>query len=802
MKIKFKKEGEKLEIDNILPVIPLRDVVIYPNMVVPLLVGREASIAALEYGMLRDKLLLLAPQVESDITDPESEDLYEIGTVSRILQMVRLPNGTVKVLVEGIERATPLSYDDDGDYIKAHIELFPMKKGKGKKTEAIARRAMALFEEYVKLNKRLPDELLTTLQNVSGNDRLVYLISSHILLKLQDKVTLLEIPEIHEAFEGINRILVSEIEILKLERKIEGEVKSQVLKNQKEFYLQEQLKAIYKELGDVEEQGDEIIELQEKADKIGLPKEAREKAEKEIRKLSKMAPLSPEATVIRNYLDWVLGVPWKKKTKDNLSIEIATRILDEDHYGLEKAKERIIEYIAVLKLVGKMKGPILCFVGPPGVGKTSLARSIARALGRKFVRISLGGIRDEAEIRGHRKTYIGALPGRLLQAMKKAGSVNPVMLLDEVDKMNVDFRGDPSAALLEALDPEQNHVFSDHYLELDYDLSKVMFITTANVLYSIHPALKDRMEIIRLPGYLETEKLEIAKRFLIPKQLISHGLDLEKTCFTGKAINTIINMYTREAGVRNLEREISNICRKVAKKVAVKGKQRKMSIGEKEIYNLLGTTKYFEPELEKVDEIGLATGLAWTEAGGEILSIEVAVVPGKGDLKLTGKLGDVMKESAEAAMSYIRSRARLLGLSDSFHKKHDVHVHIPEGATPKDGPSAGISIATALISALLKVPVKRDVTLTGEITLRGRVLPIGGLKEKSVAALRAGAKTLVAPAKNKKDLDDLPPEVKKKMKIVLVNTMDDVLSIAIPGILARKRKGKKAAPGEDHVYPH
>jgi len=802
MKINLEKEGEKLSVDNVLPVIPLRDVVIYPNMVVPLLVGREASIAALEYGMLRDKLLLLVPQRESDITEPEPEDLYETGTVSRILQMVRLPNNTVKVLVEGIERATPISFDDDGDYIKAHIKLFPMKGGRGKKTEAIARRAMTLFEEYVKLNKRLPDELLTTLQNVTNNDRLIYLISSHILLKLSDKVALLEIPKIHEAFEEINRILVSEIEILKLERNIEGEVKSQVLKNQKEFYLQEQLKAIYKELGDVEEQGDEIIELQEKAEGVGLPKAVREKVDKEIKKLSKMAPISPEATVIRNYLDWILGIPWKKRTKDNLSIDIATRILDEDHYGLEKAKERIIEYIAVLKLVGKMKGPILCFVGPPGVGKTSLARSIARALGRKFVRISLGGIRDEAEIRGHRKTYIGALPGRLIQAMKKAKSVNPVMLLDEVDKMNVDFRGDPSAALLEALDPEQNNVFSDHYLEVDYDLSKVMFITTANVLYSIHPALKDRMEIIRLPGYLENEKVEIARNFLIPKQLESHGLDLEKTGFTVKAISTIINKYTREAGVRNLEREISNICRKVAKKVALKGRQSKMSIGEKEIYNLLGTTKFFESELGKVDEIGVSTGLAWTEAGGEILSIEVSIVPGKGSLILTGKLGDVMKESAQAAMSYIRSRSKLLGLADQFHKKYDAHVHIPEGAIPKDGPSAGIAIATALISALIKKPVKRDVTMTGEITLRGRVLPIGGLKEKSVAALRSGAKVLVAPAKNKKDLDDLPAEVKKKMKIVLVDTMDEVLSIAIPGISARKRKGKKVAPDGDHIYPH
>ncbi|MFQ6104389.1 MAG: endopeptidase La [Candidatus Glassbacteria bacterium] len=802
MKIKTEREGELLEIEDVLPVIPLRDVVIYPNMVVPLLVGREASIAALEDAMLNDKLLFLTPQLESEITDPEPSDLYDIGTVSRILQMVRLPNGTIKVLVEGIERATPLSFSTDKDFLKAHIELFPMSEERGKKIEAIARRAMTLFEEYIKLNKRLPDELLTSLQNVASNVRLMYLISSHILLKLPDKVALLEIPNLYKAFEAINRILVSEIEILKLERKIEGEVKNQVLKNQKEFYLQEQLKAIYKELGDVEDQGDEIIELQEKAEKVGLPREVREKAEKEIKKLSKMAPLSPEATVIRNYLDWILGIPWKKKTKDNLSVEDVARILDEDHYGLEKAKERIIEYIAVLKLVGKMKGPILCFVGPPGVGKTSLARSIARALSRKFVRISLGGIRDEAEIRGHRKTYIGALPGRLIQAMRKAGTINPVMLLDEVDKMSVDFRGDPSAALLEALDPEQNHVFSDHYLEVDYDLSKVMFITTANVLYSIHPALKDRMEIIRLPGYLENEKIEIAKRFLIPKQFKSHGLDDGKVHFTRNAISTIINRYTREAGVRNLEREISTICRKIAKKVAVKGSLRRIVIGEREIPKLLGISKYLEAELEKTDEVGVATGLAWTESGGEILSIEVSVVPGKGNLTLTGKLGDVMKESAEAALSYIRSRSKLLGLEDNFHKKYDVHVHIPEGATPKDGPSAGIAIATALISALIKHPVKRDVALTGEITLRGRVLPIGGLKEKSVAAMRAGANILIIPEKNRKDVEDLPPEVRKKMKIILVSVMDEVLSVAIPEITRREGKRKKVSAEGEHAYPH
>jgi len=705
-------------------------------------------------------------------------------------------------LSRGIERAIPVAYTQEKEYLNVQIELFSMGEKKGKKIEAIARRSMALFEDYVKFNNRLPEELLATLQNVSGNVRLLYLIASHLLLKLSDKVALLEIPTLYEAFEETNRIMVSEIEILKLEKKIEGEVKSQVLKNQKEFYLQEQLKAIYKELGDAEDQGDEILELQEKAEKVGLPKDVMEKAEKEIRKLSKMAPLSPEATVIRNYLDWILGIPWKKRTRDNLSIEEAERILDEDHYGLEKAKERILEYIAVLKLVGKMKGPILCLVGPPGVGKTSLARSIGRALGRKIVRISLGGIRDEAEIRGHRKTYIGALPGRIIQAMKKAGTVNPVMLLDEVDKMSVDFRGDPSAALLEALDPEQNHAFSDHYLEVDYDLSKVMFITTANVLYSIHPALKDRMEIIRLPGYLENEKIEIARQFLIPKQLKSHGLSADHVQFSKKAISTIVTKYTREAGVRNLEREISRICRKIARRVAAKGQPRKMKIGEKEIYRYLGTIKFFEAELEKTDEVGVATGLAWTEAGGEILSIEVSVVPGKGVLTLTGKLGDVMKESAEAALSYIRSRAKLLSLEDNFHKKYDVHVHIPEGAIPKDGPSAGITIATALISALVKLPVKRDIALTGEITLRGRVLPIGGLKEKSVAALRAGARVLVAPAKNGKDLEDLPGEVRKNMKITLVDTMDDVLSIAIPGLAARGGKKKKVPSERGHAYPH
>lgn len=798
----IERDGEVYEIGDTLPVLPLRDVVVYPNMVVPLLVGREASVAALEEAMLHNKLLFLVPQFESDTSEPEPSDLHEVGTVSRILQMVKLANGTMKVLVEGIERARPVSYTNEKEFLRVRIDLFPMAELRDTSTEALARRAMGLFEDYVKLNKRLPDELLMTVQNAADNVRLFYLIASHIILKVPEKVALLRIPTLSESFETLNRTLVSEIEILKLERKIEGEVKTQVLKNQKEFYLQEQLKAIYKELGDSEDQGDEILELQEKADKIGLPRDVREKVDKEIRKLSKMAPLSPEATVIRNYLDWILGLPWKKKTRDNLSVKDVARILDEDHYGLEKAKERIIEYIAVLKLAGKMKGPILCLVGPPGVGKTSLARSIARALSRKFVRISLGGIRDEAEIRGHRKTYIGALPGRIVQAMKRAGTVNPVMLLDEVDKLSVDFRGDPSAALLEALDPEQNHAFSDHYLEVDYDLSKVLFITTANVLYPIHPALRDRMEIIRLPGYLEGEKIEIAKRFLIPKQLGAHGLSEDKVHFTMKAIRKVINEYTREAGVRNLEREIGTICRKIARKVAQKGSQQSMTITERAISKLLGTSKFIEEELEKTNEVGVATGLAWTEVGGEILSIEVSVVPGKGNLTLTGKLGDVMKESAEAALSYTRSRSRVLGLKEDFHNKFDIHVHIPEGATPKDGPSAGIAIATALISALLKLPARRDVALTGEITLRGRVLPIGGLKEKSVAALRAGAKVLIIPRKNEKDLEDLPGEVKKKMKIILVDTMDDVLAVALPGISKKEPKAKRVAAQSTPAYPH
>jgi ATP-dependent Lon protease len=798
----LERDGEVYEIGDSLPVIPLRDVVVYPNMVVPLLVGREASVAALEQAMLQNKLLFLVPQLESDTSEPEPSELHDIGTISRILQMVKLPNGTVKVLVEGIERGRPLTYTSEKDFMRVQSEIFPMSELKDTNTEALARRAMALFEDYVKLNKRLPDELLMTVQNVVSNVRLFYLIASHIILKVPEKVALLKIPTLDESFETLNRTLASEIEILKIERKIEGEVKTQVLKNQKEFYLQEQLKAIYKELGDAEDQGDEILELQDKADKVGLPKEVRDKIDKEIRKLSKMAPLSPEATVIRNYLDWILGLPWKKKTRDNLSVEEVDRILDEDHYGLEKAKERIIEYIAVLKLVGKMKGPILCFVGPPGVGKTSLARSIARALSRKFVRISLGGIRDEAEIRGHRKTYIGALPGRIIQAMKRAGTVNPVMLLDEVDKMSVDFRGDPSAALLEALDPEQNHVFSDHYLEVDYDLSKVLFITTANVLYSIHPALKDRMEIIRLPGYLEGEKTEIAMRFLIPKQLTAHGLREDRLRFTRQAIRKVINEFTREAGVRNLEREISTICRKIARKVAEKGRQQSTTVTERAVAKLLGTSKYIEEELEKTNEVGVATGLAWTEVGGEILSIEVSVVSGKGKLTLTGKLGDVMKESAEAALSYTRSRSRILGLREDFHNKYDIHIHIPEGATPKDGPSAGIAIATALISALLKLPVRREVALTGEITLRGRVLPIGGLKEKSVAALRAGARVLIIPRKNEKDLEDLPAEVKRKMQIILVDTMDDVLTVAIPGISKKEPKVKRVATQSTPAYPH
>ncbi|MFC1614873.1 endopeptidase La, partial [Gemmatimonadota bacterium] len=744
------------------------------------MVGRPSSVAGIETALLGDRLIILLAQIDGEKEEPSGSDLYRIGVIARILQTVRLPDGTLKILVEGLEKIRIKRHMPTKDFLRARFELLPFHREGSKELEALSRKSQHLFEEYVKLNPRLPNELLTATANIDTPLRLGYVIAGHLLIRMSDKQNLLESTSLYHHLEVVCRYLSAEMEILRLERKIDDNVKKQILKNQREFYLQEQLKAIHRELGQDEDSYDEIEELRALARKKKLPPEVGRKVEKEITKLARMSMMSPEATVVRNYLDWLLLLPWKESTRDRLSVEKVAKILDEDHYGLVKVKERIVEFIAVLKLVGELRGPILCFVGPPGVGKTSLGKSIARALGRKLVRLSLGGVRDEAEIRGHRRTYIGALPGKIIQAMKRAGVKNPVILIDEVDKMSSDFRGDPSSAMLEVLDPEQNNQFVDHYLEVDYDLSKVMFITTANFMQMIPEPLKDRMEIILLPGYLLSEKREIARRFLWPKQLKEHGLLPEQLVVTDEAINALIERYTREAGVRNLERELGAICRKAARKIAA-GRKRKLplKVTPALLHEYLGTPKYLDTELEDMDRVGLANGLAWTGAGGSILLIEVAPVSGKGRLTLTGKLGDVMKESAEAALTYVRSRTSELKLKDDFYRKIDLHVHVPEGATPKDGPSAGVSITTAMVSALTGIPVKRNVAMTGEITLRGRVMAVGGLNEKSVAALRAGVNTVIWPKQNEKDLDDLPQEVREGLDIRLVDSMDEVLEIAL-----------------------
>ncbi|MBN2288135.1 MAG: endopeptidase La [Candidatus Glassbacteria bacterium] len=782
--ISFIKDDEVYRTADVLPVLPLRDVVVFPYMVIPLMVGRPSSVAGIETAMLGDRLIILLAQIDGENEEPSGSDLYRVGVIARILQTVRLPDGTLKILVEGMEKVRVKRHLPARDYLRVRFETLPFHAAGSKELEALSRRALRLFEEYVRLNPRLPDELLTATANIDSPLRLGYMMAGHLLIRMSDKQSLLESTGLYRHLELVCQYLSAEMEILRLERKIDDNVKKQILKNQREFYLQEQLKAIHRELGQDDDSYDEIEELRAQAAKKKLPAEVCRKAEKEISKLSRMSMMSPEATVVRNYLDWLLSLPWKENTRDRLSVDTVARILDEDHYGLEKVKERIVEFIAVLKLVGELKGPILCFVGPPGVGKTSLGKSIARALGRRLVRLSLGGVRDEAEIRGHRRTYIGALPGKIIQAMKRAGVINPVILIDEVDKMSSDFRGDPSSALLEVLDPEQNNQFVDHYIEVDYDLSKVMFITTANFIQMIPEPLKDRMEIILLPGYLLSEKREIARRFLWPKQLKEHGLEPGHLVITDEAINAMIERYTREAGVRSLERQLGSICRKAARKFAVRRKRKlPLRITPSRLQAYLGVPKYLDTELESGDRVGLASGLAWTGAGGSILGIEVAPVAGKGRLTLTGKLGDVMKESAEAALTYVRSRSDELELKEDFYRKIDLHVHVPEGATPKDGPSAGVAIATAMVSALTGIPVRRNVAMTGEITLRGRVLGVGGLNEKSVAALRAGVETVIWPRQNEKDLADLPHEVREELKIRLVDSMDEVLEIALAGRL-------------------
>ena len=761
------------------PLIPLRDIVVFPHMVVPLFVGRDKSIKALELAMSQDKNILLAAQKKAKTDDPMPDDIYKIGTMGSILQLLKLPDGSVKVLVEGKKRARIKEFLPSHECFIVKVDNIDEEIEETVETEALIRSVVKAFEVYVKLNKRIPPEMIMSVSSIDDPGRLADIIASHLIVKLQDKQAILELTNATHRLERLYGFMEGEIEILEAEQRIRQRVKKQMEKTQKEYYLSEQMKAIQKELGERDEFKGELQELEERIKNKKMSKEATKKAKQELKKLKLMAPMAAEATVVRNYLDWLLSLPWAEVTEEEKDINEAEKCLEKDHYGLKQVKERIVEHLAVHGLVEEMKGPILCLVGPPGVGKTSLAKSIAKATNRKFVRLSLGGVRDEAEIRGHRRTYIGSMPGKIIQSLKKAGANNPVFLLDEVDKMSTDFRGDPASALLEVLDPEQNHTFNDHYLDCDYDLSKVMFITTANSLQGIPYPLLDRMEIIRIAGYTEMEKVHIARRFLIPKQIKAHGLSDINLEIPDALILAVIRRYTREAGVRNLEREIASICRKVAKEVLKRGKDIKIKISAKGLAKYLGVPKYRYGRMEEKDEIGVSTGLAWTETGGELLSIEVTVVPGKGKLTVTGKLGDVMKESAEAAFTYIRSRAEFLGIDKDFYQKVDIHIHVPEGAIPKDGPSAGIAMATAIASALMKVPVRKDIAMTGEITLRGKVLPIGGLKEKILAAHRGMIPRVLVPKENEKDIKEIPATILKKVKISFVEHMDDVLKAAL-----------------------
>ena len=778
----FSKNEERGEVDGltqVIPVLPLRDIVVFPGMVAPLFVGREKSIQALEYSMSLEKDILLLTQRNAKVDEPSERDLYQIGTAGSILQMLRLPDGTVKVLIEGRFRAKVERYLPNRAFYLAEVEKIQDTIPNPFELEALIRTVKQTFEAYQKLNKKIPQELVQTINGLEDPIRLVDSIAPHLGAKIEQKQELLELNQMNRKLEKLYEFMRGEMEILEIEQRIKGRVKKQMEKTQKDYYLNEQIRAIQKEMGEQDDFKSEIQELEKKIKQKRMSKEATTKVRAELKKLKMMSPMSAEATVVRNYIDWIIALPWFNRTKDKLDIDAAEKILNEDHYGLEKPKERILEYLAVQSLVKKIKGPILCFVGPPGVGKTSVAKSIARATGRNFIRVSLGGVRDEAEIRGHRRTYIGALPGKIIQSLKKAKTNNPVFCLDEVDKMSTDFRGDPSAALLEVLDPEQNFAFNDHYLDMDYDLSEVFFITTANTLYSIPLPLQDRMEIIRLPGYTEPEKLQIARQFLIKKQEEANGLTSENIHFTDNALLTVIRLYTRESGVRNLEREIATLCRKVAKEVVRRGKETRIEITAKTVQKYLGVPKFRYGETEEKDEIGITTGLAWTEVGGELLLTEVVLMPGKGKLIITGKLGEVMQESAQAALSYVRSRAERLNLPRNFYNKMDIHIHIPEGAIPKDGPSAGITIATSIVSALLRKPVKRKTAMTGEITLRGRVLPIGGLKEKIIAAHRGKVKTVIIPKENEKDLKEIPPRILKALEIISVEHMDEVLKSAL-----------------------
>lgn len=760
------------------PLLPLRGLLVYPSMVLHLDVGREKSVKALEKAMVDDNLILLCSQSEVNIEEPTQEDIFRIGTVAKVRQMLKLPNGTIRVLVEGMERAEILEYVDNEEYYQVIAIERPEADPSEPEVDALMRTVLTQFEHYINLSKKVTPETLAAVSDIEEAGRLADVITSHLSLKIKDKQEILETIDVRERLEKLLDILNNEREVLELERKISQRVKKQMEKTQKEYYLREQMKAIQKELGEKEGRAGEVEELRSQLEAKTLPDAVREKTLKEIDRLEKMPMSSAEGGVIRNYVDWLLSLPWDQRSEDDLDLAKAEQVLDEDHYGLEKPKERVLEYLAVQKLVKKLKGPILCLVGPPGVGKTSLARSIARSLGRKFVRISLGGVRDEAEIRGHRRTYVGAMPGRIIQGMKTAGTLNPVFLLDEIDKMASDFRGDPSAALLEVLDPEQNNTFSDHFIEVPFDLSNVMFITTANAVHNIPRPLLDRMEMLFIPGYTELEKLQIATRYLLPKQKREHGLEPEQLKVDESALLRIIREYTRESGVRNLEQQVAALCRKAAKRIVSENND-SLEITAEQIKDYLGIPKFRYGVAELEDQIGTVTGLAWTEVGGETLVIEVTVVPGTGKLILTGKLGDVMKESAQAAFSYTRSKAEELGIPTDFHEKNDVHIHIPEGAIPKDGPSAGITIATALISALTGRHVSKDIAMTGEITLRGRVLPIGGLKEKSLAAHRAGYKKILLPKDNERDLRDIPDTVKEDIEFVPVAHMDQVLRHAL-----------------------
>jgi ATP-dependent Lon protease len=795
-------EAQKMtESDILIPVLPLRDVVVYPHMVIPLFVGRQKSIDALNAAMLDNKQILLVAQKEAGVDDPEFPDLYEVGTLSNILQLLKLPDGTVKVLVEGNERSHVIYYKETDSYFSASVsKISDILLISEQKLDALKRTVMSSFDQYVKFNNKIPPEVLNVLTGIDDPSRLADTMAAHIAIKIHEKQVILETADIEQRLEVLMALMEGEVDILEMEKKIRVRVKQQMEKNQREYYLNEQMKAIQKELGDMDDVPNEIEELENKIEEAGMSKEAKTKASAELNKLKLMSPMSAEATVVRNYIDWMVNVPWKKKTKVTKVLKDAELVLESEHYGLEKVKERILEYLAVQQRVKKLKGPILCLVGPPGVGKTSLGESIARATNRKYVRMALGGVRDEAEIRGHRRTYIGSMPGKILQSLAKVKTRNPLFLLDEIDKMAQDFRGDPASALLEVLDPEQNHTFSDHYLEVDFDLSDVMFVATANTM-NIPPALLDRMEVIRIAGYTEDEKINIAIKYLIPKQIKNNGLKDKEIEITETAVRDMIRYYSREAGVRSLERDISKICRKVVKNLLLESSRKKVVIAPKNLNDYLGVRRYHYGIAEEQDQIGHVSGLAWTEVGGELLTIETAVIPGKGKQSATGKLGDVMKESIEAAMTVVRSRADILGLDSEIFQKNDIHIHVPEGATPKDGPSAGIGMCTAIVSALTKIPVRANVAMTGEITLRGEVLPIGGLKEKLLAAHRGGITTVLIPSENEKDLAEIPENIKQNLLIKPVQWIDEVLAVALQYMPSPLEKSASDEQGKSEPEP-